>query len=165
MPDGKLSLISLLVNSCSTAMASRSSRDKHPAIDTIQLVKQELASPVEIANCFTTLGIIPRPNYSTVLASSYDPYAMVLANQPIKSTFSKNPNPSQYVKKQYFQNLFSKEPNKAMIKDPLKLATDYFLLNFHWIPEHNGKNLNYYSAILLHEKLTFTKSIPDKIDK
>ena len=31
------------MNSCSTAMASRSSRDKHLAIDTKQLVKQELA--------------------------------------------------------------------------------------------------------------------------
>ena len=52
-----------------------------------------------------------------------------------------------------------------MIKDPLKLAIDYVPLNFHWIPEHNGKNLNYYSAILFHEKLVFIKSIPDKIDK
>ena len=113
-----LSLISLLVNSCSTAMASRRSRDKHPAIYTKQLVKQELASPVEIANCFTTLGIIPRPNYSTVLASSYDPYAMVLANQPVKDTFSKNPNPSQYVKKQYFQNLFFRRTQHSYDQRP-----------------------------------------------
>ena len=32
-----------------------------------------------------------------------------------------------------------------MIKDPLKLATDYFPQNFHWILEHNGKTLRYYS--------------------
>ena len=31
--------------------------------------------------------------------------------------------------------------------------------------EHNGKNLNYYFAILFHEKSVFIKSIPDKIDK
>ena len=88
-----LSLISLLVNSCSAAMASRTSKDKHPAIDTTkQLIKQELASPTAITNYFTTLGTIPKPNYSTVLASSFDPYAMVPANQPVKATFSKNPN-------------------------------------------------------------------------
>ena len=80
MPDGKLSLISLLVNSCSTAMASRSSRDKHPAIDTKQLIKQEPASPIAIADRFITLGTIPKQNYSTVLASSFDLYAMVPVN-------------------------------------------------------------------------------------
>ena len=52
-----------------------------------------------------------------------------------------------------------------MIKDPLKLATNYFPLNFHWILEYNGKNLSYYSTILFHEKLVLIKSIPDKIDK
>ena len=52
-----------------------------------------------------------------------------------------------------------------MIKDPLKLATDYFPLNFHCIPERNGKNLSYYSAILFHEKSVLIKSILDKIDK
>ena len=124
MPD-------FLMNSCSAAMASRRSKDKHPTIDTTkQLIKQELASPVTITNCFTTLSTIPKPNYSTVLASSFDPYAMVLANQPIKATFSQNPNAFQYVKKQYFQNWFSIEPNRAMNNDPLKLATNYFPLNF-----------------------------------
>ena len=161
-----LSLISLHMNSCSATMASRRSKDKHSALDTTkQLVKQELGSPIDIVNHFSTLGTIRRPNYSTVLASSHDPYAMVPANQPVKATFSKNPNASQYVKKQYFQNLFSIEPNRAMIKDPFKLDTYYFPLNFHWIPEHNGKILNYYSAILFHEKSIFIKSIPDKIDK
>ena len=88
-----LLLISLPMNSCSAAMTSRRSKDKHLAIDTTkQLIKQELASPAAITNCFTTLGTIPKPNYSTVLASSFDPYAMVPANQPVKATSSKNPN-------------------------------------------------------------------------
>ena len=55
--------------------------------------------------------------------------------------------------------------SSVMIKDLLKLAIDYFPLNFHWMLEHNGKNLNYYFAILFHEKLVFIKSIPDKINK
>ena len=79
---------------------------------------------------------------------------MVPANQPIKATFSQNPNAFQYVKKQYFQNLFSIEPNR----------TCYKLLSLE-LPEHNGKYLNYYSAILFQEKLVFIKSILEKIDK
>ena len=85
LPDGKffflilnilkvlkmLSLISLPVNFYNAAMANRRSKDKHSTTDTTkQLIKQELASPAAIANCFTTLGTIPRPNYSPVLASS-----------------------------------------------------------------------------------------------
>ena len=87
-----LSLISLLVNSCSATMVNRRSKEKHPTTDTTkQLVKQEFVSPIDIANHFTTSGTVPKPNYSTVLASSYDPHAMVPANQLVKATFSKNP--------------------------------------------------------------------------
>ena len=90
-----LSLISLLVNFYSFTMASRRSRDKHFATETAkQLVKIEPASPIDIANRFTTLGTIPKPNYSSVLASSYDPYALNLVNQLVKVVFSKNPNAS-----------------------------------------------------------------------
>ena len=60
--------------------------------------------------------------------------------------------------------MFSIEPNRAMIKDPLKLATGYFPQNFHWIPEHISKDLRYYSAILFHEKSIFIKPIHDKAD-
>ena len=66
------SLISLLVNFYSVTMASRRSKDKNPATDN-SIVKKEHVSPLEIVNRFTPLGTIPRPNYSSVLASSYDP--------------------------------------------------------------------------------------------
>ena len=56
-------------------MASRWSKDKSPATDK-PLVKKELVSPLEIVNHFTPLGTIPKPNYSSVLASFYDPYAL-----------------------------------------------------------------------------------------
>ena len=103
-----LSLISLLVNPCSATMASRRSKDKHPAINTPKpLVKQEHASPIDIANHITTLGTIPKQNCSSMLASSYDSHAIVPVNQPIKTTFSRNPNASQYISKQQRQNLFS----------------------------------------------------------
>ena len=101
-----------------------------------------------------------------MLASSYDPYAIVPVNQPVKTTFARNPNASQYVSKQYRQKMFSIEPNRALIKDPLKLATSYFLRNFHWIPEHKDLNIillscsmksqylsNIYLIKLIHLKL------------
>ena len=74
-----------------------------PKINTLkttkQIVKKEPTSPIEIANHFTTLGTIPKPNYSTILASSYDPYAITPVNQPIRTTFPRNPNNPQYINK------------------------------------------------------------------
>ena len=79
------SLISLPVNFCSVIMASKRSKDK-TATDN-QIVKKELASPLNIVNRFTPLGTIPKPNYSFVLASSYDPYALTTINQLVKTVY------------------------------------------------------------------------------
>ena len=81
-----LSLIFLPMNFCSVTMASRRSKDKSPAIDK-PLVKKEHVSSLEIFNHFTPLGTIPKPNYSPVLASSYDPYALTSVSQPIKTVY------------------------------------------------------------------------------
>ena len=100
LKDPKIpSLISLPMNFCSVTMASRRSKDKHLAETSKKIVKKEPASPIEIANCFTMLGTIPRPNYSTILASSYDPYVITPINQPIRTTFPRNSNNPQYIKK------------------------------------------------------------------
>ena len=101
-------------------MASRRSKDKQPTTnDDKQLVKHKPASPVEVASRFTTLGIVAKLNYSIVLASSYDPYAVATATHPIQIDFPRNPNASSYVKKKkYCQNLFSIEPNKDDCKSP-----------------------------------------------
>ena len=87
-------------------MASRRSKDKTPATDN-QILKKEPASPLDIVNQFTRLGTIPKPNYSSVLASIYDPYALTNVHQPVQTVFPRNPNASQHVKKRYVQNLFS----------------------------------------------------------
>ena len=143
-------------------MASRRLKDNHHVETSKQIVKKEPASPLDITNRFTTLGTIPRPNYSTVLASSYDPYAITPVNQPIKTVFPKNS--PQYIKKQYFQHLFYIEPNRVSISDPLRLAKSYFPPMFHWIPEHREKNLNYYSDLLRHERSIIINTISDKDD-
>ena len=86
-------------------MASRRSKDNHLAETSKKIIKKECASPIEITNRFTTLGTIPRPNYSTVLASSYDPYAITPVNQPIRTAFPRNSNNPQYIKKKIFPKL------------------------------------------------------------
>ena len=87
------SLISLPVNFCIVIMASRRSRDKMPDTNN-QIVKNEPASPLNTVNRFTTLGTIPKPNYSSVLASTYDPYALTNVHQPVQTVFPRNPNAS-----------------------------------------------------------------------
>ena len=145
-------------------MASRRPKDNPPVETPKQIVKKEPASPLEITNRFTSLGTIPRPNYSTVLASSYDPYAITPVNQPIRTAFPRNSNNPQYIKKKYFQNLFWIEPNRVSISDTLKIAKSYFPPMFHWISERREKNLQYYSDLLHHEKFIIINTISDKVD-
>ena len=142
-------------------MASRRSKDKTPATNN-QIVKEEPASPLDIVNRFTPLGTIPKPNNSSVLAYTYDPYGLTNVHQPVQTVFPKNPNASQYVKKQCAQNLFSIEPNRSSITDPFRRAIGYFPPQFHWIPEHNQKNVLYYFDILRHENSITIKAIKDK---
>ena len=145
-------------------MASRRSNDKTPD-NSNQIVKAQPASPINTVNRFTTLGTIPKTNYSSVLASTYDPYTLVHSPQPIQTGFPRNPNASQYVKKRYVQNLFSVEPNRASITNPFRLATSYFPPLFHWIPEHNQKTVQYYTAILRQEDSVEINPIRDKNDR
>ena len=81
-----LSLISLPVNFCSVIMVSRRSRDRTPDTNN-QIVKNESASPINTVNRFTTLGTIPKPNYYSILASTYDPYALTNIHQPVQTIF------------------------------------------------------------------------------
>ena len=94
------SLISLPVNFCSVIMASRRSSDRTPDSNN-QIVKIEPASPINIVNHFTTLGTILKLNYSSILASTYDPYALTNIHRPVQTIFPRNSNASQYVKKRY----------------------------------------------------------------
>ena len=142
-------------------MASRRSKDKIPATSN-PIVKREHVSFLDIVNRFTALCTIPRPNYSPILASSYDLYALTIVNQTIKTVYPNASNVSQYVKKQYVQNLFSIEPNRPSIINPFTLATSYFPPHFQQIPEHCQKNVQYYSDILCHENSITIKTIKDK---
>ena len=151
------SLISLPMNFCSVTMASRWSKDKTPATAN-PIVKKEPVSSLDIVNCLTLLSTIPKPNYSSVLASSYDSYALTTVNQLVKTVYPNASNVSQYVKKQFVQNLFSIELNRASITNPFS----YFLPQFHWIPEHYQKNVQYYFDILCHKNSITIRAIKEK---
>ena len=79
-------------------MASRRPSDRTPDNNNQIVVKNEPASPINTVNRFTTLGTIPKPNYSSVLASTYDSYALTNIHLPVQTIFPRNPNASQYVK-------------------------------------------------------------------
>ena len=74
-----LSMIFLPVNFCSVTMTSRRSKDKTPATAN-PIVKKEHVSSLDVVNRFTPLGTILKPNYSSILTSSYDPYALTIVN-------------------------------------------------------------------------------------
>ena len=74
-------------------MASRRSKDK-TAATTGQIVKNEPVSPLKMVNRYTPLGTIPKPNYSFLLATPYDPYAMTIVNQIVKTVYPKVCNTS-----------------------------------------------------------------------
>ena len=115
----------LTVNFCTVTMASRWSKDKTPTTAN-PILKKVHVSSWDIVNRFTPLGTIPKPNYSSILASPYDPYALAIVNQPVKTVYPNASNASQYVKKQSIQNLFSIKPNRVSITNPFRLATGYF---------------------------------------
>ena len=110
------SLVSLPVNFCSVIMASRRSRDKTPDTNN-QIVKNEPASPLNTVNRFTTLGTIPKPNYSSILASTYDPYALTNVHQPVSLGTLMLPN---MLKNAMFKTCFL----SSQIRPPLLILLD-----------------------------------------
>ena len=91
------SLISLPVNFYNVIMASRRSSDRTPDSNN-QIVKNDSASPINTVNRFTTLGTIPKPNYSSVLAFTYDPYALTNIHQPVQTILSVFDFDIEYIK-------------------------------------------------------------------
>ncbi|KAG7995589.1 hypothetical protein I3843_01G117300 [Carya illinoinensis] len=64
----------------------------------------------------------------------------------------------------YSWDLFYIEPNRSIDTYPYKIATRYFLPNFHWIRKNPSKNLQFYSSILIHTDSLTIKPIYDKTD-
>ena len=56
-----------------------------------QIVKIQSTSPINTVNQFTTLGTIPKTNYSSVLASTYDPYTLAHSHQPVQTVSLETP--------------------------------------------------------------------------
>ena len=110
-------------------MASRRSKDKNPVTDN-SIVKKEHVSSLEIVNRFTPLGTIPKPNYSYVLALSYDLYALPSVNQLVKTVFPKASNASQYVKNNVLKTCFPLSQIGLPLLIPLHLLPATFPQGF-----------------------------------
>ena len=126
------------------------------------MVKHEPASPIEVASCFTILGTVPKPNYSIVLASSYDPYAVAIAIHPIQTVLPRNHNASSYVKKQYCQTCFLLNPIGLWLQISKNLLRIIFLWTFIGFLKILVKTWSI--TLLFHEKSIFIKPITYKFD-
>ena len=110
----------------------------------------------------TPSQIIPsshgQPSYSSALASpaprAINPYQVEKhfsliqrpSSYPIQSR-----NRSPYVKKTFIQHISYIEPHLVHIKDPLALAMEVLPPNWHFLPRHPEKNIQFYKSILSQE--------------
>ena len=126
------------------------------------------ASPSIVANR-SLVSTIPKPNYerpphdqpsySSALAS---PAPKAINPYQVEEHFSLIQRPSfypsqrrgrsSYVKKAFIQHISYIEPHLVHITDPLALAMEVLPPNWHFLPRHPEKNIQFYKSILSQEK-------------
>ncbi|GFZ19188.1 hypothetical protein Acr_27g0009270 [Actinidia rufa] len=116
---------------------------------------------LELVNRYQILGTIPKPTYTSVLASSQS--QMTSFANPLQPYPSQSPR-SDYILKPHFTNLFFIEPVHKNIKDPCALANFFFPQGWHFIPMHPDKSIGFYKDILLKHQSVVFKPIFDKRD-
>ena len=114
-------------------------------------------------NKFQVLGTVPKP-YASVLASQPQPFD-VYANPPKATSSNVSQTPVSDYQVHYDQNLFHIELSMKNIKDPVKLAAQYFPTGWHFIPLAPYKSLMFYKDILIETESVFIKPIYANDDK
>ncbi|CAL2257316.1 unnamed protein product [Prunus armeniaca] len=135
-----------------------------PKLEPAALTPYPGMSPIPIDNKFNPLGSTlgqMRPNYQSVLASSYDPYPLPPNTSPLSSSTFR-PRSSPYVSK-CTTNLFVFEPHIPASTSPATIALNHFPPGFHYLPHSPYKSLKYYREILLETKSVDIKPIRDKL--
>ena len=126
----------------------------------LELVGQ-YPQPIQMINRYQLLGNIPRPNYSTALAT--DPFAS--SSQSVSVTpFPANPVKSSrtdYIKS-HTTNLFYKEPSHPKSQLIHEIAKSHFGSGCHFILSHPEKTITYYKDILIHHQSVLIKPIYDR---
>ena len=102
-----------------------------------------LVSLVSLVNRYV-VSTIPKPNYERPLLtqSSFSSALVYIVDDPfgpLQSQRSSQPsngnNKSPYIKKLYIQHIFYIKPHMIHIKDPLALAMEVLLSNWHFFPK------------------------------
>ncbi|KAL4653704.1 hypothetical protein ACB092_01G324700 [Castanea dentata] len=145
------------------------------------LTQDSPASPSIIANRYL-VSTIPKPNYerppygqpsySSALASpapkAANPYQVeehfshIQTQRP--SSYQTQRGQSSYFKKTFTQHISYIEPHLVHITDPLALAMEVLPPNWHFLPKHPEKNIQFYKSILSQEKSAQIENIYSKGD-
>ena len=110
-----------------------------------------------------------QPSYSSALAS---PAPRAINPYQVEKHFSLIQKPSSYpvqsrspyVKKAFVQHISYIEPHLVHITDPLALAMEVLPPNWHFLPRHPEKNIQFYKSILSQEKSAQIENIYSKGD-
>jgi hypothetical protein len=108
----------------------------------------------------TNLGTQVKPSFYSALVSDYDPFAPK-GNPPVTSNFIQHPPPTPY----YYRDaskLFYIEQCHSNITRPLELIKHYFPPKYHFQPSEPGKDLEYYSDILIQEGSIKLETVYDR---
>ena len=93
-------------------------------------LSMNLLHQLKLSVALLPLGTIAKPNYLTILASTYDPYAISTATHLIQTTFPINPNASNYVKNNIAKTFFLLNLTGLWLQIPKNLLKIIFLLTF-----------------------------------
>ena len=120
----------------------------------------------------TPSQIIPsshgQPSYKSALASpaprAINPYQVENQFSLIQRPSSSYPAQSRspYVKKAFIQHISYIEPHLVHVTDPLALAMEVLPPNWHFLPRHPEKNIQFYKSILSQEKSAQIENIYSK---
>ena len=112
--------------------------------------------PAELVNRYQILGNIPKPSYTSALAT--DPFAS--SSQAVTLY---PPNPIKSARSDYVKStttsLFFKEPSHPKSHTVHDLAKSYFPPGWHFIPLHPEKTITFYKDILFNHQSIVIKPI------
>ncbi|XP_028103180.1 uncharacterized protein LOC114302362 [Camellia sinensis] len=115
--------------------------------------------PIEMFNRYQVLGNIPKPSYTSALAT--DHFA--------SSSQAVTPYPPNLIKiarsdyvKSTTTNLFFKEPSHPKSQSVNDLVKSYFPPGWHFVPMHPAKTITFYRDILFNHQSIVIKPIYDR---
>ncbi|KAL7239071.1 hypothetical protein ACSBR2_005046 [Camellia fascicularis] len=138
-----------------------SSQKPHFKLAIVPTSQPIIAPPIDLVNRYQILGNIPKPSYTSALASDPFPCQSITPmppNNPYRTTRT------DYVLKPQPVHLFYKEPIHKNIHDVNELVTSYFPSGWHFIPSHLEKSITFCKDIIFHHQSIVIKPIYDRVN-